>query len=557
MEAESPRKGRRCPGAAPDGPDKLPRLRVCINLSDCKYAVHGEVCRQLGWEVFRNDESNLNCDVIWNDAAVNQDILGSLKCHQKLNHFSGIFAVARKNFLAQHLKKMQRRFPDEYDFFPATFCLPAERVQLREFAESGRGGPFHIVKPEASSQGKGIYLLRRGEEPPGGEPCVVQRYVDRPLLIDGLKFDLRIYVLMTSVTPLTLYVYEEGLGRFATEPYTAPSPKNMGVACQHLTNYAVNKASPRFSFDQQGHAGHKRSLAAVWAALEAQGVDPRAVTAEIDRMVIKTMCAIQPMLSHVYCSSQPEDVTGAMCFEILGVDVLIEEGGRPYLLEVNHSPSFNTDTPFDRRVKSQLLADVFALLDLSVARRNRIVAHQRQRLQERLTLRQAKLPANPHREEERQAYRRELIELGEAKKTGFRLIYAGEDPSDRYGQFMEYAHLAHLKQTGVLAKPGAARPAPEPRVATLNSLKENRRRQNVPPSLTHVSGADFSPKRKAEHARTRIQHSLSRLFPREQQPPSRKQPQRSLLPVIKPSIVTFDFQALQAEATFRKLPSIF
>jgi tubulin polyglutamylase TTLL6/13 len=72
---------------------------------------------------------------------------------------------------------------------------------------------------------------------------VVQRYLSKPYLIDGLKFDLRIYVLVAAVDPLKLYVYHQGLARFATEIYEAPNKDNIAETCMHLTNYAINKES--------------------------------------------------------------------------------------------------------------------------------------------------------------------------------------------------------------------------------------------------------------------------------------------------------------------------
>lgn len=75
---------------------------------------------------------------------------------------------------------------------------------------------------------------------------MAQRYLHKPYLIDGLKFDLRIYVLVTGVQPLRCFIYKEGLARFATEEYNSPQGNNLKNLCMHLTNYAINKEADGF-----------------------------------------------------------------------------------------------------------------------------------------------------------------------------------------------------------------------------------------------------------------------------------------------------------------------
>ena len=121
------------------------------------------------------------------------------------------------------------------------------------------------------------------------EKYVVQQYLDRPLLIDGFKFDLRIYALITSCEPLRsemvpvrfqygsintvsqawsiqfnfrIYVYKEGLARFATTQYSGLSNTNMAQSCMHLTNYSINKYSDHFVRDDE-EAGSKRKFSSI------------------------------------------------------------------------------------------------------------------------------------------------------------------------------------------------------------------------------------------------------------------------------------------------------
>ncbi|XP_013886234.1 tubulin polyglutamylase TTLL11, partial [Austrofundulus limnaeus] len=92
--------------------------------------------------------------------------------------------------------------------------------------------PTFIVKPDGGSQGDGIYLIRDPSDlklvvGSQAKQAVVQEYIPKPLLIDKLKFDIRLYVLIRSLEPLEIYIAKEGLTRFCTEPYQEPSQKNL------------------------------------------------------------------------------------------------------------------------------------------------------------------------------------------------------------------------------------------------------------------------------------------------------------------------------------------
>lgn len=72
-----------------------------------------------------------------------------------------------------------------------------------------------------------------------------------------------------------------------------------------------------------------------------------------------------------------------MCFEILGFDIFLDEALKPWIIEVNHAPSFVCDTPLDTKIKRGLLTDVFRLLNLSVSKRQKFKRDKANEFQKR------------------------------------------------------------------------------------------------------------------------------------------------------------------------------
>mmetsp|Transcript_25004 Transcript_25004/g.28705 ORF Transcript_25004/g.28705 Transcript_25004/m.28705 type:complete len:375 (+) Transcript_25004:694-1818(+) len=204
----------------------------------------------------------------------------------------------------------------------------------------------------------------------------------KPYLIDDLKFDLRIYVLLCGVNPLRAYIYKEGMVRFATEPYQSPNSSNLKNMYMHLTNYAINKNHEDYEDGDDNNGGHKRYLTYLLEYLE-ENEGPNKVWEEIKDVIVKSLITVQPSLSHAYRACRPHDIENSHCFQILGFDIMLDKKLKPWLLEVNQSPSFGTDSDFDYDLKLSLISDTIKILGLSPARKGKYKRMKQKELDER------------------------------------------------------------------------------------------------------------------------------------------------------------------------------
>lgn len=261
----------------------LPRpkepLSITIDLRRTKYEVLTSIANENKMTILDEESGTQESEdvwvdsvaekahLVWSDGYVSHGFAKALKNSQKVNHFPGSWVLGRKNLLYRSILRMQREFPRDYCFLPQTWLYPLQIQSLKMLMDypSKYNPPYYIVKPEASCQGKGIFMTKNLKKIfSKGDSCfVIQEYIKNPMLIDNLKFDIRLYVVISCLTPLTIYLYKEGLVRFATEEYKNPSRENYKNMFVHLTNYAVNKTNSKFvpakDLENEEKA-HKRSF---------------------------------------------------------------------------------------------------------------------------------------------------------------------------------------------------------------------------------------------------------------------------------------------------------
>ena len=331
------------------------------------------------------EESAQNWTVLW---AQHQTpyILRGLNCLQKVNHFPGSWALGRKDRLSRTIWAMKRLYPSDFNFHPESFVLPVDKHCLERCAKAdvfynksvktSKQKRLWITKPVASSCGKGIKVITAERalvlSKSSDRKMLVQRYLSDPYLINKKKFDMRLYVLVTGVDPLRIYLHEEGLIRMATENFSVKSLKNPFI---HLTNYSINKkskhfcASTKFNFEegtdtdpssetsQQGRDGFKWTLKAFksWLAEKESPARMEQTMTAVSALVVKTMLAAESDLSHSLHATANYRTN---CFELFGFDVFLDAHLTPHLIEVNVSPSLAGSSPLDTHIKGVLVADV-------------------------------------------------------------------------------------------------------------------------------------------------------------------------------------------------------
>ena len=320
--------------------------------------------------------------------------------HQLINHFPNHYEITRKDLMVKNMKRYRKEMIREgrdasvLDFVPTTFVLPGDYAL---FAEEYRKQPNTtlILKPSARAQGKGIFLINKLSQVrkwyatqvslrgprwrlsivtcprpfittntradttvsltsslsqwPGAikvnssDAYVVSKYIQNPLLVGDKKFDLRLYVCVRSYRPLQAYKSSLCFARFCNFKYTEDED-DLDNAFVHLTNVAVQKHSDSYN---ENH-GSKWPLESLKFYLQSNyGLEKTTKLMEdIDMLIIHTLKACQAVM-----------INDRHCFELYGYDIIVDDALKPWLIEVNASPSLSATTQADRVLKFQLIND--------------------------------------------------------------------------------------------------------------------------------------------------------------------------------------------------------
>lgn len=217
-----------------------------------------------------------------------------------------------------------------------------------------------IVKPASNARGNGIFVTDNLQDILGddssdlasGKDTLVQKYIEDPLLLEinsyKYKFDIRQWVLVTSLSPLTVYIFDGFYCRMCSNPFDFASFKDTS---RHLTNYSVNKGNflsgqgtlKQSVYDHKFLMDYLKTNRNVDWESELQ---PR-----IEQIVIETLRAGTHAM-------KPR----TRSFEVYGFDIILTDELDPFLLEVNLSPACDEREDFLTEMLEDMTHGLFSIL---------------------------------------------------------------------------------------------------------------------------------------------------------------------------------------------------
>lgn len=229
-----------------------------------------------------------------------------------------------------------------------------------------------IVKPVGSSCGKDISVCGGMKQvltdvADKGYKCVVQKYIERPLLVrEGRKFDIRQWVLVTSTSPLVIYGLSEFYCRLSGKTYDL-SVEGFSDPTVHLCNHAIQKETDSYDSKKNDYSSDPMYCDTMMTQQQfisdIEGKHDSCFIESHDSVVVKRiMNQIKDIAIGAVYSVRDKLNRVSVGFEWLGLDLLVTDEFDVHMVECNVTPDTSRSTPVTSRLVNAAMADLSDLL---------------------------------------------------------------------------------------------------------------------------------------------------------------------------------------------------
>ena len=286
--------------------------------------------------------------------------------YQKINRFYNYNEYVSKSLLYINYKPFHDKFPDDYNFMLETYSYPKEKQEIIEkFSKYNlkTDNDVWMIKPTMGSLGLKISILTNYSDIKL-KNYLITKYLYNPHLIKGYKYDLRFHGLVSTIKPLKLYLYNEGLVRLASEKY------NFSVSDPHnkysfLTNLFINKKNQKKFIYPKNMKNMEDSnlwnLDTFQKYCARNNINYEKLYSEVGDIFIKMMITVR---EKIIDNIEKTNLQYSNFYHLIGFDIILDENLKPYLLETNRRCGFRNDNDAEKYYTYNIIADTLNIIGL-------------------------------------------------------------------------------------------------------------------------------------------------------------------------------------------------
>ena len=285
---------------------------------------------------------------------------------QKINRFLNYQEYVSKSLLYLNYKKIRDKYPLDFDYMFETYSFPEEKEAiLRKFRNYSikKDNDLWMIKPKLGSLGSKIRLLKDISSI-NLRNYILTKYLKNPYLIRGYKNDFRFHGLVTSIKPLKLYLYNEGLVRLASEKYNSSISSNQNDFAI-LTNIFINKKNKvnyKYPINISNiEDSNLWNLETFQNYCENNNINYNKMFSEVGDIFIKTMLSVR---KKIIGNIEKYKLNYSNFYHLIGFDIIFDENLKPYLLEANRRCSFRYDNVAEKFYAYNIMADTLNIVGI-------------------------------------------------------------------------------------------------------------------------------------------------------------------------------------------------
>ena len=347
---------------------KDPNYYVVTNTFSNYYNVKS---RAAGYNnVLRNNTKGWNYNYLWKVGENNQHDKG---VEQNKNKYQliGNFPLDNtfKDGLNRFYNKLKYKFPNDYNYIPETFLFPEQKNDILAKFKYYHYDPENVwlFKPARDSFGHGIKILDNYEDIKNAKQkrFLISRYIMNPLLINGKKFDMRAYVLVTGMNPLKIYFYRDGYLKLTVKNFTL-SHEYINDGCVHITTSDTNLEcfdgkEYKYDIDIYDEKSHFYSYVYFERYCEKNGINYTDIMEQMKDIFVKTFISLNSNFLELMNKRNNNDRN---LYQLYGLDLIIDQNYKVHLLELNRNPTMRNGHAICEYMFDSLITDILNIIGI-------------------------------------------------------------------------------------------------------------------------------------------------------------------------------------------------